>query len=207
MPTTNSNRFLIIVGVGLLGMLLAYLFFPSSIYFVEWQDFPSPPAGTVELSTLKQGSNYELVGRTATGETYTYEFYSGWFRRDVSPSDISEHTLEPCTYAPPEFGPFNNVPHDIISCATATSLAPDASIRLIYALDRDGHIWRWEMGGGFKEPFACNTTLCRRAVRAIRRLFAHHVESASEGKARYSLMDGHGLDHPFKDNQARLLCR
>ncbi|MFN8596945.1 MAG: hypothetical protein U0559_12280 [Anaerolineae bacterium] len=152
-PTTNWKKFLILVGVGLLGMLLAYLIFPSSVYFVEWQDFPSPPAGIVELLTFKQDASYLLVGRMANGETYTYHFYDGWLRSDDSITNTSEQVFAPCTYSPPEFGPFNNVPSDIISCATAKSFPGYVSSN-IYALDKNGHVWRWEMGGGFKEPFA-----------------------------------------------------
>jgi hypothetical protein len=76
-PTTNLKRLVIFGMAGCVGMLMAYFIFPSSIYFEQWLEFPSPPAGTVQLLTFKQDVGYQLIGRTANGETYVYQFYEG----------------------------------------------------------------------------------------------------------------------------------
>jgi hypothetical protein len=150
-PTTNSHRFLILAGACLLGIVLGLIILTTSDYFVPWEKLPAPPAGAVELLTFKQGRNYRLVSRSADGAMYTYQVYDGWFQNDASQIDMSAPAFEPCTYAPPQFGPFNNVPRDIISCVTAILYAPDASFQDIFALDKNGDVWRWTIGGGFKE--------------------------------------------------------
>jgi hypothetical protein len=150
-PTTNSHRFLILAGACLLGIVLGLIILPTSDYFVPWEKFPAPPAGAVELLTFKQGRNYRLVSRSADGTMYAYQFYDGWFRIDNSQNDTSERAFEPCTFAPPQFGSFNNVPRDIISCVTAISYAPDASFSQIFVLDKNGDVWRWIIGVASKK--------------------------------------------------------
>ncbi len=153
----DLKRFLILAGMGLLGMLIGYIVLPTGVYFASWEEFPSPPAGTVELLTFRedldnQDWTYQLASQTANGETYYYKFYDGWLRSDKSQNSDDGLDFQPCTYAPPEFGPFNNAPRNIISCATATSRIGHLSSN-IYALDKNGQAWRWEMGGGYREVF------------------------------------------------------
>ena len=178
--TTKDNKaiakgnlaLLFIVGAGILGIVFGYLLFPSSRFFVSWQNFPAPPTGTVELLTFKRGSDYDLVGHTATGEMYIYHFYDGWLRSDSVTNNPNGSDFPPCTYGLPEFGPFNNTPRDIVSCATAEAF-PEFVSSNIYALDKNGRVWRWEMGGGFKEPF--HDYVIRPCVGGLFGLFAAYL--------------------------------
>ncbi len=146
-PTTNLKRLLILIGAGLLGVLVGFVVLRAGDYFIPWEQLPSPPVGTIELLTFETNRPwpiiFELVGRTAHGETYYYEVKKGWLRSDNPPSYSSKDTFEPCTYTPPEFGPFNNAPQDIISCVTAIYFAPEQITRVIFALDKSGNVWRW----------------------------------------------------------------
>lgn len=111
-------------------------------YFVHWEKVGTAPP---EMGKLLGGNVGQIFIRTTAGQILscnTSENDECWI-----PDIYLSGQVRQCDISSEYFNSLTHPPRDIVDCVEIQDTGAEYSLTIVYALDQQGYIWKWQTGG------------------------------------------------------------